>query len=156
MSIHRVMAKYRSILASILAIALVVSLGFSEPAFARSVKKLTYSADQISEIRDGAGAVAELSDRLPELADLIQKKDYIFARNFIHGELGELRIRLSAVTRNLLPDAQKQARQIAREVAEDFEDLDRVAAENDYKASVRYYNEAVKDLDSFFKLLPQG
>jgi photosystem II protein PsbQ len=150
------MARYRSILASILAIAIVVCIGFSNPAFARPAKKLTYTAAQIEEIRTAATDLTAMVERLPELGNLLEQQDYIFARNFIHGPLGELRIKLSAVTRNLLPDAQKSARQVAREIAEDFEDLDRVAADRDAKASIRYYNEALKDLDAFFKLLPQG
>lgn len=150
------MAKYRSILASVLAIVAVLFICFSDPAAAKPVKKLTYTAEQISEIQASAKDIAEMRDRFPELSELIAKEDWIFARNFIHGPLGELRVQMSQATRNLLPDAQKQARQAAKAVSEALEDLDRVAADKDYAASVRYYNEAIKNLDTFLNLLPQG
>jgi photosystem II protein PsbQ len=150
------MTKYRSILASVLAFIAVLFICFSDPAAARPAKKLTYTAEQIASIQEAAAQVVAMRDRFPELNDLIQKQDWIFARNFIHGPLGELRVKMSQVTRDLLPDAQKAARKAAKEVAEDLEDLDRVADERNYQAAVRYYSEAIKDLDTFFSVLPQG
>jgi photosystem II protein PsbQ len=150
------MANYRSILASVLAFIAVLFICFSDPALAKSVKKLTYTPQQIEDIQTSMGDVSAMRDRFPELKTLINQKDGIFARNFIHGPLGELRSKLSTVTRSLLPDAQKQARKIAKEVANDLVEIDRAAAANDYQAATRYYNETLKDLDAFSQLVPNG
>ena len=150
------MTKYRSILAFVFAIVAVFLIGLGNPAAAKPVKKLTYTAAQISDIQGYASELTAMRDRLPELAELIQNKDWTFVRNFIHGPLGEIRVKLSQVTRNLLPDTQKKAREIAKDIADDLVDLDQAAAASDYKLAVRYYGEATQDLDAFFALIPQG
>lgn len=147
------MTKYRSILAVVFAIITVFVVGCSSPA---PTKKLTYTPEQISAIQSTASDLTQMRDRLPELQNLIQQEDWIFARNFIHGPLGEIRVKMSQVARDLLPDSQKQARQLAKEVANDLVDIDQAAASTNYKDAVRYYGETIKDLDAFFNLLPQG
>lgn len=150
------MTKYRSILAVVFAVVAVFLIGLSNPATAKPVKKLTYTQEQLTEIQNYAGELTAMRDRLPELAELIQQKDWTFVRNFIHGPLGEIRIKMSQVTRNLLPDTQKKAREVAKDVADDLVDLDQAAAAANYQQAVRYYGEATKDLDAFFGLIPQG
>ncbi len=147
------MTKYRSILAVVFAVITVFMVGCSSPTV---TKKLTYTPEQISTIQTTATDLTQMRDRLPELQNLIQQEDWIFARNFIHGPLGEIRVKMSQVARDLLPDSQKQARQLAKEVANDLVEIDQAAARTNYKDAVRYYGETIKDLDAFFKLVPQG
>ncbi|MBW4540135.1 MAG: photosystem II protein PsbQ [Myxacorys chilensis ATA2-1-KO14] len=150
------MANYRSILASVLAIVAVLFICFSDPAAAKTIKKLTYTPQQLEEIQTSMSDVTEMRDRFPELKTLIDQKDDIFTRNFIHGPLGELRVKLSSVARNLLPDAQKQARQLAKDIANDLVRIDQAASTRDFTLASRYYNEMLKDLDTFEQLLPKS
>lgn len=152
----RSMTKYRSILAVVFAVVAVFVISVSNPVAAKPLKKLTYTPEQITEIQNHAGELTTMRDRFPELADLIQQKDWTFVRNFIHGPLGEIRIKMSQITRDLLPDAQKKAREVARDIADDLVDLDQAAAASNYKLAVRYYNQATQNLETFFSLLPQG
>jgi photosystem II protein PsbQ len=150
------MTKYRSILALLFAVVVVFFIGFSNPATAKPVKKLTYTSEQIADIQTYANELAALGNRLPELQDLIQKEDWTFVRNFIHGPLGEIRLKMGQAARKLLPDAQKQARQVAKQVGEDLVAIDQAAENQQYKIAIRCYGETIKDLETFFQLLPQA
>lgn len=147
------MTKYRSLISLLLAFVATLLVSCSSPA---EIKPPTYSSEQISQIQGYAAEISALRDRLPELQKLIQKEDWIYVRNFIHGPLGELRFKLTALSRNLLPDAQPEANSLSKEVFDHLVDIDRAAQDSNYKLAVRNYAEALKDLDAFLKLLPQG
>ncbi|MBD2079027.1 photosystem II protein PsbQ [Leptolyngbya sp. FACHB-17] len=147
------MAKYRSILALVFCtIMAIVMVGCSSP----TAVKPTYTPEKIAEIQSYAKDLSELSDRLPELQNLIQQEDFIFARNFIHGPLGEIRVIMSRVAGSLLPNEQKPARDLAKQIANDLVEIDQASASNNYKEAIRYYGETVKDLEALTKLIPQG
>ncbi len=147
------MAKYRSILALVFcALMAIVMVGCS----GAEAMKPTYTPDKIAEIQGYAKDLSELSDRLPELQALIQKEDFIFARNFIHGPLGEIRVRMSRIAGDLLPEDQKSARDLAKQIANDLVEIDQASAVNNGKEASRFYGETVKDLEAFNKLIPQG
>ncbi len=147
------MAKHRSILSIVLAFVAVLLISCGSPTVA---KVPTYTSEQIATIQSYANEVSSMRDRMPELQALIEKKDWTFARNFIHGPLGELRVKMSAVTRDLLPNAQKPARQAAKEVFDDLVAIDRAAEKADSDLAVLKYNEAIKAFDAFFQLVPQA
>ena len=151
------MAKYRSILVVAIVCVAVVLIGFANPAAAKGKAKVpTYTAAQISEIQGYAGEVAIMRDRMVELQALIQAEDWTFTRNFIHGPLGELRVKMSTVARGLLPDAQKPARQLARQVSEGLNDIDAAAKTRNYKAAIRSYGLVMSGFAEFFRLIPQS
>ncbi len=147
------MTKHRSILSVVLALVAVLLISCGSPTVA---KVPTYTPEQVAEIQSYAKDVSAMRDRLPELQALIQKEDWTFVRNFIHGPLGELRVKMSAVTRDLLPNAQKPSRQAAQDVFNALVTLDRAAGESDSELATRKYGEAVKAFDAFFQLVPQS
>lgn len=147
------MAKFRSILALVFCTLLaIVMVGCGSP----TAVKPTYTPERIAEIQGYSKDLQELSDRLPELQDLLQKEDFIFARNFIHGPLGEIRVIMSRIAGDLLPNDQKAARDLAKQIANDLVEIDQASASNNYKEAIRNYGETVKDLELFNKLIPQG
>jgi len=150
------MKQYRSIVALLLVLVTMVCLNLGSVAEAKSIKQPSYSVEQMASLKQYVAQVSALRDRMSELSALIQKQDWIFTRNFIHGPLGELRFQLATVTRNLLPPTQVQARNIARAIAEDMETIDQAAQNRDYKLAIRNYGQMVRDLDSFLTLIPQA
>ena len=151
------MAKYRSFLALVVALVAIVLISFASPAAARGKTKVpTYTAEQIAEIQSYAGDVAIMRDRMVELQALIQAEDWTFTRNFLHGRLGELRVKMSAVARDLLPEAQASARQIVKQVFEGLNDIDAAAKAKNYKAAIRGYGVVMSGFGEFFKLIPQS
>jgi photosystem II protein PsbQ len=130
---------------------LVVSCGDGSQA-----KAPTYSAAQLTQIQATYKNVNALSDRLPELATLIQERDWNNVKSFIHGPLGDIRTRMSGLSRELLPGTKEQALAISKEIFVHLNKIDEAAANNDYKVAIRNYGEALKDLASFEKLIPQA
>ena len=146
------MRHYRSILALALAFVTAFLVSCSSP----TTKTLTYSPTQIERIQSYSSGITKLRSRMPELATLIENREWIDVRNFIHGPLGELRIRMGNLARNLLPDAQGQARQSAQDIFTHLEEIDEAAQNGDYRQAIRNYAEAIKDFDAFFQLVPNS
>lgn len=151
------MIKYRSILSVLLALVMVLLMGFGNVAQAkRAPKPPTYTSEQIAQIQAYATELSNLRSRLSELSTLIQKQDWVFVRNFIRGPLGEIRVKMLYATQNLLPADQPAARKAAKAVFDNLIAIDQAAQDGDYKVAIRNYAETVRDLDGFLQLLPQG
>jgi photosystem II protein PsbQ len=152
-----IMIKIQSMISVIFAVILVLLLNLGDVAEAKSTQKpATYTSEQIAQIQEYMTDVDALRDRLPELAKLIQDQNWVFVRNFIHGPLGEMRVKLANLSRNLLPDAQKQANKLAKDVFNNLVAIDQAAANKDYKTAIRNYGETIRDLEEFLKLVPQA
>ena len=145
------MVKFRSALAFILMLIMVTLISFSGVAEAKS---LSYTPAQVEEIQTYTAEVLALRDRLPELATLIEKQNWTFARNFIHGPMGELRAKMAYISRSLLPDVQAKARDRAKETFKSLVAIDAAAEKEDYKAAVRSLDQTIKGLNSFLELVP--
>ncbi|MDX2230383.1 MAG: photosystem II protein PsbQ [Leptolyngbyaceae cyanobacterium bins.349] len=148
------MVNYRSILAIILALVTALMLSVSSVEAAKVKKPLTYTSDQLEQLREYAGDLQKMRDRMPELGTLINQKDWIFARNFIHGPLGELRIEMMNVARTLLPEAQPGARKLAKDVFDDLVAIDTAAQIRNFSVATKKYNEVLKGFDEFLGLIP--
>lgn len=147
------MFKFRSVIAVLLALVTTLLVSCSSPTAA---KPPTYTPTQLEQIQRYRTDVSALGDRLPELATLITTRRWTDVRTFIHGPLGELRIRMSKLTRTLLPNAQPRAQEIAQEVFEHLVKIDQAAENTNYELAIRNYNEAIKDLEAFFQLIPSA
>jgi photosystem II protein PsbQ len=145
MSLFRPLISLLLVLVSVL----VVSCGDGS-----QVKAPTYSAEQLTQIQATRKNVSALTDRLPELATLIQERDWNNVKSFIHGPMGEIRTRMSGLSRELLPGTKEQALKVSKEIFEHLNKIDAAAGDNDYKLAIRNYGEAIKDLANFEKLLP--
>lgn len=150
------MVKIRSIVSAALALLMVLVMGVGQVEAAKVKKPLTYVPEQIEQIQGYATELQAMRDRLPELGLLIQQRDWTFARNLIHGPLGELRIKMQNVSRNLLLDAQPAARTLAKNVFNDLTALDLAAQNSNAGAAQREYSAVVKDFDAFLALVPEA
>jgi photosystem II protein PsbQ len=152
-----IMVNYRSVLAVILALvtALMLNVGSVEAA-KKPRKPLTYKAEQIQLIQNYAAELTKMRDRMPELASLIQAKDWTFARNLIHGPFGELRVTMQNVSRNLLPNDQENAKKLEKSLFNDLVAIDLAAQGANSPAANKNFNQAVKDFDAFLNLIPNS
>jgi photosystem II protein PsbQ len=148
-----IMSLFRPLISLLLVLisVFVVSCGDGSQA-----KAPTYSAAQLTQIQATSKNVAALTDRLPELASLIEERDWNDVKSFIHGPLGEIRTRMSGLSRELLPGSKEKALAISKEIFVHLNKIDEAANSNDYKAAIRNYGEALKDIASFEQLLPQA
>jgi photosystem II protein PsbQ len=129
----------------------VVSCGDGSQA-----KAPTYSAAQLVQIQTTTKNVTALTDRLPELAAMIQKRDWNNVKSFIHGPLGDIRILMSALSRELLPGTKEKALATSKEIFGHFNKIDEAAGNNDYPGAIRNYGEAIKDITALFNLTPKA
>ena len=81
-----------SLLRRLAAVALVVLLcvGFISPAEAKGKAAKTISPEDMAVIRKQAEEFMEAKDRLPELATLVNERDWVFTRNLIRGPMQPL------------------------------------------------------------------
>ncbi|MEC4894424.1 MAG: photosystem II protein PsbQ [Oscillatoria sp. PMC 1051.18] len=146
------MKHFRSILSLVLVLVMTLLVSCGSP---EAKAPPTYTPDRIAQVSRSLTPVVEVRERLPELKQLIQKQDWIYVGNFIHGPLGSLRHDLSYVARNLLPGDQPAARELAKDIAVHFEKIDAAAKDANYAEAVRNYNEVVDDLDTFIGQAPK-
>jgi photosystem II protein PsbQ len=141
-------------LRSVLVLCLVLMATLLVSCGSPTAVKPTYTATQLEQIQKSTEGLQELRDRMLELPPLIQKQEWIDVGNFIHGPLGELRARMSRLSRSLLPNAQAPALQTAKDVFGHINAIDEAAQARDTTKALKNYNEALKDFDAFFNLLP--
>jgi photosystem II protein PsbQ len=147
------MSLFRPLISILLVFISVLVVGCSD---ASQAKAPTYSAAQLVQIQVANKNITALSDRLPELATMIQKRDWNNVKSFIHGPLGEIRTRMSGLSRELLPGSKEQALAVSKEIFVHLNQIDAAAGNNDYANAMRNYGEAIKDFTSFAKLIPQA
>ncbi len=129
----------------------VVSCGDGSQA-----KAPTYSAAQLAQIQTTTKNVTALTERLPELAAMIEKRDWNNVKSFIHGPLGDIRILMSALSKELLPGTKEKALATSKEIFGHFNKIDEAAGNNDYPGAIRNYGEAIKDITTLFSLTPKA
>lgn len=147
------MVRSRSILSLILAIVAVFLVSCGGPTAAKLPQ--TYTPVQIEQIQEYLPDIVSLRNRMSEVPILIQRRDWIGVRNFIHGPLGELRLKMTYVTRNLLPSQQKAARDVTRQLFDDLVKVEQAIEENNTQGAVRSYQATLADINKFLELVPQ-
>jgi photosystem II protein PsbQ len=123
---------------------------------ASQAKAPTYSAEQLVRIQTTSKNVTALTDRLPELSAMIQKRDWNNVKSFIHGPLGDIRVLMSGLSRELLPGTKEQALKVSKEIFVHLNKIDEAAGNNDYPGAIRNYGEAIKDITTLFTLTPKA
>ena len=147
------MARYRSILSLILAIVATFLVSCGSPTVAKVPP--TYTAAQVEQIQQYVPDIVALRDRMSEIPTFIKRSDWIDVSNFIHGPLGELRLKMTYVTRNLLPKDQQTAREATRDLFDHLVKIEQAAQEGNSQRAVLNYREAVADIDTFLQVVPQ-
>ncbi len=123
---------------------------------ASQAKAPTYSAEQLVRIQTTSKNVTALTDRLPELSAMIQKRDWNNVKSFIHGPLGDIRVLMSGLSRELLPGSKEKALAVSKEIFVHLNKIDEAADNNDYPGAIRNYGEAIKDITTLFTLTPKA
>jgi photosystem II protein PsbQ len=150
------MSKYRSIVSLAMALVMTLFIAFASPAEAKTKSKAqSYTAEQIASIQDYASDIDGMRGRLTELGSLIEKEDWVFVRNFIHGPLGELRFKMLGIARELFPDASKAAREQTKAVFNQLNLIDKAAADKDFRAADRAFKSMNAGIEKFLDLVPQ-
>jgi photosystem II protein PsbQ len=116
----------------------------------------TYTPQKLEQIKTFRIPVDVARERLSTLADLIDQGNWVDTKSFIHGPLGLLRRDMTYLANALLPEDQKEALVLAKEVFAHLDDIDAASNDKDYATALKELNQAVKDFDAYLDLVPEA
>lgn len=147
------MRRYRAVVGVLLAAiaTLLVSCGGGPTAEAP-----TYTPEKIAQLQNYVNRIEATRERLPELANYIEKDNWINVDNFTHGPLGNLRSELTRLANQLLPEDKEKAKLLSEDILGHLQNLDVASQGRNYEGAIAQYHDFVDDFDAFFTLLPEG
>ena len=116
----------------------------------------TYTTAQIQQIQRYVPTLTEFRSRMDKLGTLIQQRNWVDTRTYIHGPLGDLRNTMRTVSGSLLPKSQQQAVDLTKSLFGDLVNIDLAAKDLDYAKVTASYQKAVNDFDTFLQLIPKA
>jgi len=111
---------------ALLCLTLVLSLGLTACGGAEA-KPPTISAADLATIQRQAEGFLAAKDRLPELAELVNERNWVFTRNLIHGPMQEVGRQMLYINQRLLPADQAGATKLANQLKAALAELDEAA-----------------------------
>ena len=116
----------------------------------------TYTTAQIQQIQRYVPTLTEFRSRMDKLGTLIQQRNWVDTRTYIHGPLGDLRNTMKTVSASLLPKSQQQAVDLTKSLFTELVNIDLAAKDLDYAKVTASYQKAVNDFDTFLQLIPKA
>ena len=140
-----------------LALALVVCFGLIvSTAEAKNNKSKTISPEDMAVIRRQAEGFMEAKSRLPELATLVNEKDWIFTRNLLHGPMQDLGREMLYINQRLLPADRREANKLATELKTALAELDEAARLQDGARLSKEYIKVASGFGSYAEIIPSA
>ncbi|NBQ36293.1 MAG: photosystem II protein PsbQ [Synechococcus sp.] len=145
-----------SLLRRLAAVALVLLLcvGFISPAEAKGKAAKTISPEDMAMIRRQAEEFMEAKDRLPELATLVNERDWVFTRNLIRGPMQPLGREMLYINQRLLPEDRKEADKRAAELKTALAELDEAARLQDGSRLTKEYSRVASGFGAYAEMIP--
>ena len=145
-----------SLLRRLAAVALVLLLcvGFISPAEAKGKAAKTISPEDMAVIRRQAEEFMEAKDRLPELASLVNERDWVFTRNLIRGPMQPLGREMLYINQRLLPQDRKEADKRAAELKAALAELDEAARLQDGSRLTKEYSRVASGFGAYAEMIP--
>lgn len=146
------MRRYRAVVGVLLAAiaTFLVSCGGGPEAVAP-----TYTPEKISQLQNYVNRVEAARERLPELANYIEKDNWVNVDNFTHGPLGQLRSELTRLSGQLLPADQEKAKGLSADILGHLQNIDEASDARNYEKAIAQYREFVGDFDAFLSIVPE-
>ena len=145
-----------SLLRRLAAVALVVLLcvRFISPAEAKGKAAKTISPEDMAVIRRQAEEFMEAKERLPELATLVNERDWVFTRNLIRGPMQPLGREMLYINQRLLPEDRKEADKRAAELKTALAELDEAARLQDGSRLTKEYSRVASGFGAYAEMIP--
>ena len=145
-----------SVLRRLAAFCLCLALCFGLAACDGSAKAKTptISPDDMAVIRRQAEGFSDAKDRLPELAKLVNQRDWTFTRNLIHGPMQEVGREMLYINQRLLPQDRAAANELATALKEALADLDEAARLQDGARLQKAYVAVATGFSNYEQVIP--
>jgi hypothetical protein len=148
----------RRVLRHALMLVLCVVLGTSLlPGAAAAAKKAptTISPADMAAITRQAEGFLSARDRLPELATLVNEKNWVFTRNLIHGPMQEVSREMLYINQRLLPADRPEAIKRANNLKTALAELDEAARLQDADGLRKSYIKVASGFGLYAQVLPE-
>ena len=138
-----------------LVLALVLSVSVVACSGSRASTPATLSPEAISAITRQAEGFLAARDRLPDLANLVNTRNWVFTRNLIHGPMQEVGREMLYINKLLLPADRPEAVQRATNLKAALADLDEAARLQDGDALRKSYIKVASGFGLYAQVLPE-
>jgi photosystem II protein PsbQ len=138
----------------LLAVALLLSFSLVACSGDQSRKAPTISPEDMTLIARQAEGFLAAKDRLPELADLVNERDWVFTRNLIHGPMQDLGREMLYINQRLLPADRAEAGKRANRLKASLAELDEAARLQDADGLRKGYIKVATGFSSYAEVIP--
>ena len=135
-------------------LCLALCFGLAACDGSAKAKTATISPDDMGVIRRQAEGFTEAKERLPELAKLVNQRDWTFTRNLIHGPMQEVGREMLDLTPRLLPPDRAGAHELATALKEALADLDEAARLQDGARLQKAYVAVATGFSNYEQVIP--
>ena len=115
----------------------------------------TISPEDMAVIRRQVEGFTAARDRLPELANLVDERDWTFTRNLIHGPMQEVGREMLYINQRLLPQDRAEAKKLATSLKDAMADLDEAARLQDDAKLQKSYEDVVSGFANYSEVIPE-
>ena len=115
----------------------------------------TITPDEMAVIRRNATEFKSAQERLPELAKLVNARDWTFTRNLIHGPMQEVGRDMLYINQRLLPGDRAEANTLATSLKEGLAALDEAARLQDGTRLQKAYVDVATGFANYARVIPE-
>jgi photosystem II protein PsbQ len=141
---------------ALLCLAVALSFGLAACDGSQGKKAPTISAADLAIIQRQAEGFLAAKDRLPELAALVNERNWVFTRNLIHGPMQEVGREMLYINQRLLPADRAEATERADQLKSALAELDEAARLQDGERLRRAYIKVASGFGSYAEVIPSG
>ena len=136
-------------------LCLALCFGLAACDGSANAKPATISPEDMAVIRRQVEGFTAARERLPELAKLVDERDWTFTRNLIHGPMQEVGREMLYINQRLLPQDRAEANKLATSLKDAMADLDEAARLQDSAKLQKAYDDLEDDFANYAAVIPE-
>jgi photosystem II protein PsbQ len=138
----------------LLGVATLLCFGLAACDGGQSRKPPTISDVDMALIERQAEGFLAARNRLPELAELVNERNWVFTANLIHGPMQEVGREMSYINQRLLPADRPEANKLAQNLKTAMAQLDEAAKLQDADKLRKAYIQVASGFGLYAQVLP--
>ena len=139
---------------ALLGVATLLCFGLAACDGAQSRKPPTISDADMALIERQAEGFLAARNRLPELAELVNERNWVFTANLIHGPMQEVGREMSYINQRLLPADRPEANKLAQNLKTAMAQLDEATKLQDADKLRKAYIQVASGFGRYAQVLP--
>jgi photosystem II protein PsbQ len=140
---------------ALLGVATLLCFGLAACDGGQASKAPTISDVDLAQIERQAEGFLAARDRLPELAELVNERNWVFTANLIHGPMQEVGREMSYINQRLLPADLPEANTLAQNLKTALAQLDEATKLQDGDKLRKAYIQVASGFGRYAQVLPE-